>query len=382
MEQVAILAGGLVLDGQITDAATVTVATDRIVGVADGHHPITGHTFDASAHLVAPGLIDVHTHGANGVEAVSATATDLARLSAFYATRGVTGYLATLGGSLDRLTAGLVTVGRYVNDGHLHGARCLGIHLEGPFLNPELPGAFQPGSLLPPSLTILEQLVAASGDTIRLITLAPELPGADELIRWAVTRGIRCSAGHTSATTHDIDRAIELGLTGVTHTCNAMPPFHHRAPGTLGAVLFAHELTLELIADGIHLHPDTVRMIAAAAGPQRIALITDSVSAAGLPDGQYHLEEQHVTVAHDSARLADGTLAGGCSTLDRVVDNFEAWTGVSRGVALACGSLVSARHLGVPRGIIAPGTIADLAGFDDHGVAWTMVEGQIVFQRR
>ena len=304
----------------------------------------------------------------------------LARLATFYAEHGVTGFLATVGGSLEHIFAGIRAVRTHLEETPPFGARCLGIHLEGPFLSPEAPGAFRSESIIPPDLGIFEALVDAAGGHLRLITIAPEVPGATALVEAAVRHGVVCSAGHSVATGEQMAAAVEAGVRGVTHVFNAMSPFHHRRPGIVGAALTDPRLTTEVIADGLHVHPDAVRLLVASKGAGGIALVTDSIAAAGLADGHYDFEEQEIRVADGAARLADGTLAGSTLTMDVAVTNFALWTGLSWELAVRCATEVPARLLGRSSrsGAIAVGMDADLAGFTrDHLPLWTMVAGRL-----
>ncbi|MBI3764428.1 MAG: N-acetylglucosamine-6-phosphate deacetylase, partial [Chloroflexi bacterium] len=331
---------------------------------------------------VAPGLIDVHTHGAGGAQAIDGTPESLAKLSAFYARHGVTGFLATIAGANESIERGIGGVVEFLRGETPPGAAILGIHLEGPFINPARPGAFRPETIVPPDSTLLERYLDRAAGHMRLITLAPELDGALDLVRRAAARGIVVSAGHSQATWDEMRRAFDAGLRHATHTFNAMSGLHHRDPGILGAALADDRFTAEIIADGIHVHPAMVRLLVRAKRVERAVLITDSVGAAGLPEGTYHFEEMEITVSAGSARLANGTLAGSVLTMDRGVANLVAFGAASLPEAIAMGSLNPARAIGLGnrKGCVAPGMDADLIALDDDlQVRWTMVGGRMVY---
>lgn len=375
MTEVAIHAAHALIGGRLSAPVTLDVVDGRIAAIGP---PRGAGGVDASAATVVPGLLDIHTHGAAGVQVIDGAAADLERLATFYARHGVTGFLATVGGSRTSILAGVAAVRAYLDSGSRRGARCLGIHLEGPFISPLALGAFRPESALPADLDTFSELLDAAGGCLRSITLAPELEGADAVIELALRHGVVCSAGHSVASTAQVTRAVDAGVRGVTHLFNAMVPFHHRDPGLVGVALTDDRLTCELIADGVHVDPAAVRLAVRAKGVAGIALVSDSISATGLADGEYEFEEQSVTVAGAVARLRDGTLAGSTLTLDRAVANLARWAEVSWEDAVRCATEVPARLLGLAeqRGTIAVGGDADLAGFGpDHQLLWTMVGG-------
>jgi N-acetylglucosamine-6-phosphate deacetylase len=377
-----IRAGKALLDGVLTGPVTLTVTDGRISAVQAGRsrtsQPDAG--IDASDAVVVPGLIDLHTHGADGVQVIDGRVDDLDRLSSFYAAHGVTGYLATIGGSMDHILSGLAAVRAYLDRPPASGARCLGVHLEGPFISPQALGAFRADSVLAADPAVFAEILDAAGGHLRLVTIAPEVRGAEALIEMALAHGVVCSAGHSVATAEQLASAVDAGVRSVTHMFNGMAPFHHRRPGVIGAALTDPRLVTEVIADGIHVHPTALRLLARAKGPDRIALVTDSIAATGRPDGDYTFEEQPVTVAAGAARLADGTLAGSTLTLDRAVANFARWADIAWEDAVLSATRVPARLLGLDaqRGSIAAGQVADLAAFGtDRDLVWTMVAGEL-----
>lgn len=367
-------AGVIVDDGLIVDVVTNGEAA----------HTVADVRIDAQGAIVAPGLIDLHTHGAVGTETAGGSPDDLRRLCRYYATTGVTGFLASIGGSHERIRGaidGLVALRREPDP---DGARCLGIHLEGPFISPCCPGAFPVDTIVPPDPDVLAEYLALADGFVRTITVAPELDGADEVVRVARASGVVVALGHSSVDAAGTVAAIEMGATCVTHLFNAMPPLHHREPGLVGVALTDDRLVVELIADGVHIHPTVLALAQRVAGSERIALVTDSIAATGLEDGHYRFEEQEIIVADGVARLEDGTLAGSTLALDAAVRNFAAATAISWSEAVLSASAVPARLLGMSDriGSIAPGLAADLTAFDEDGtVRWTMVAGRVVHQR-
>ena len=239
------------------------------------------------------------------------------------------------------------------------GAEPLGLHLEGPMLDPARKGAHPTEWLRPPSPAVIEGWSRARG--VALVTLAPELPGALDVTRLLVRDGIVVSAGHTSATAAELAAAVSAGVTYVTHLFNAMTPFGHRQPGPVGFTLADHRVVAGLIADGIHVHRVAVAAAWRALGPARLNLVTDAVAALGMPPGPFRLGEQEVMLGPDGVRLPDGTLAGSALALDEAVRNLVAFTGCAAYEAVATVTSTPSRVLGLTgKGAVAPGFDADL----------------------
>ncbi len=369
--------GRLLLGNQLVEGAVV-VEGARIAAVLrdprDGDLP----SLVLDAEIVAPGLIDLQVNGGFGEE-VGADPAALSRLAAQLPRTGVTAFLPTVITYPRELYpaafAALATAHGAT------GARLLGLHLEGPFLSPQRPGAHR------------RELIEAAGadwldwlppDAVpRLVTLAPERPGALAMIRRLRDHGTLVSLGHTDATDEALRAGVDAGAEMATHLYNAMSPFSHRVPGAIGATLDDDRLTAGLIVDGVHSHPASVRLALRAKGIERICLVSDMMSAAGMPPGRYGLGCREVVVDETSARLRDGTLAGSILTLDQAVRNVVAWTGTTLADAIRMASEVPARLLGLTRtGRIVVGCDADLTLFDDRlMVTGTMVGGQTVYRR-
>lgn len=307
--------------------------------------------------VLAPAFLDIHIHGAAGHDVMEATPESLDAVSRFLATRGTGRFLATtVTAPMDatlRSLEGLAKRLKEAQEPEWVGARPLGIHLEGPFLSHAKRGVHPPEFLLSPDIAVFERMWEAAEGRIRLMTLAPELPGAEELAAHAVSRGVRVSLGHSNATAAETRPAISAGATSATHTFNAMRPLDHREPGILGTVLSTDSLYAELICDGIHVDPTLVPVWWRSKGADRAILVTDAMSAAGMPDGEYTLGGFPVMVANGRAS-ANGVLAGSVLTLDRAVKNFVAFTGapvetvvplVTRNPAAMTGLQDAAGHL-------------------------------------
>jgi N-acetylglucosamine-6-phosphate deacetylase len=261
----------------------------------------------------------------------------------------------------------------------------LGLHLEGPFLAPERPGAHPPEDLRVPVIPRGGGEIEAWIDPrwVRLVTLAPELPGALELIAALVERGIRVGLGHSNATYVEAELGIEAGARWTTHLFSAMRELHHREPGIAGAALADSRVRVALIPDGIHVHPALLSLVARLKGPEGVTLISDGMAASGMPPGRYNISSQDVIVDKTSARLADGRLAGSVILLDDAVRGMVKLAGRTRDEALRMATQTPAQALGLDdRGRLAPGCRADLAAFaPDLQVEWTAMAGEVVYRR-
>ncbi|MBA4384051.1 MAG: N-acetylglucosamine-6-phosphate deacetylase [Anaerolinea sp.] len=355
------------------------------LGSGDPSHAVEQQAticIDCHGGTLLPGFIDLHTHGAIGADFVFGKSEEMQKISTFFAQHGVTGFLAsTYAASQPEITSAIETIGGTM--GSEPGARILGIHLEGPWLNPLKAGAQSMGNIR--TATPEEALTYLDTGLIRLVALSPEITENQWLIKECTDRNITVSAGHSAATFAEMRAAVQLGITQITHCFNAMSSLHHREPGVVGAALSLPELRCELIADNIHVHPAVMDILVKAKTPRGVILITDSISAAGMPDGIYSLEGQPVTLVDGAARLADGTLAGSTLTMDAALRNFSAATGLPIEEIWMCSSLNAAQaiHLDDHKGRIAPGYDADLVLLDSNlHVLITMVEGQVCFDGR
>jgi len=354
------------------------------VWVKDGRIAEPGDTtstsvIDAQGLYVAPGFIDLQVNGGAGQNFEDASLEEIRKIVDFYVSHGTTGLLpTTVTAPIDRIRG---TIDRVKQVDH---PAILGMHIEGPFISQERKGAQNPEYILEPSLDKFNELVAGHEEFIKIVTLAPERPGADRLISRIREIGAVPSLGHSDATYDQAIAAIEHGIGLFTHMFNAMRGFHHRAPGAVGAALVSNVM-VELIADGIHVHPGAMKLLYKVKGPDQICLITDAISAAGLADGEYRLGGLQVFVKAATARLADGTLAGSTLTMDKAVQNFMAATGCSLPEAVKAASLNPARLLGIGdrKGSIEVGKDADLVIFDKElNIHYTIIGGKVVYEDR
>lgn len=332
--------------------------------------PAGARVLDYPGATIAPSFFDVHFHGAAGHDVMEADPAALDMIGRFIASRGTAAYLATtVTAPLDQTLRALEGLANEIAKLPEPGrARPLGIHLEGPFLSHEKRGVHPPEHLLPPSTATFDRLVDAAHGHVRLITIAPELPGADELIRHAVSRGVRVSLGHSNATAAETKAGIAAGGSSATHTFNAMRALDHREPGILGTVLTNDDLYADLICDGVHTTPEIVRLWWRAKGPERAILITDALAAAGMPEGEYFLGGFAVEVK-DGRAMARGVLAGSVLTLDRALSNFVQFTGatVEQGLRLLSRNPAAMTGLDHRAGSIVSGRAANLVAVDERG---------------
>jgi N-acetylglucosamine-6-phosphate deacetylase len=339
--------------------------------------------FDFPDATLAPAFLDVHIHGAAGHDVMEATPEALNTMGRFLASHGTGSYLATtVTASLDATLRSLSGLAKLLATLPGPGETVtwpVGIHLEGPFLSHSKRGVHPPDLLLAPDIPVFDKLYEAAEGNVQLMTLAPELPGAVELAAHATARGVRVSVGHSDATAAETRAAIAAGAVSATHTFNAMRPLDHREPGILGVVLTTDSLFAELICDGIHNTPEMVKIWWRCKGPERAILITDAMSAAGMPDGEYQLGGFKVQVANGKASLGD-VLAGSVLTLDRALTNFLAFTGASveEGLRLLTANPASMTGLGNHAGSLSVGEPANVVAVDrSGGLVASFVNGKI-----
>ena len=302
--------GRVVTPEGVLSPGWIRVTGDRIDAIGPGQaaqgSPPPGQdagadVVDLSGHWVLPGFVDIHVHGGGGTSFTEGTSADARNVVEFHRRHGSTTLLASLvTAPLTELQGRAALLADLADDGVIAG-----IHLEGPFLSPARRGAQDPGHMLAPDVAVFERLRAAARGHLRVLTLAPELPGAIRMVQAASRAGVTVAIGHTDATAEETSAAIDAGATHATHLFNGMRPPHHREPGAAGALLDRDEVSCEVIADGAHLHDMTIRLAARAAGPGRLVLITDAMAAAGMPDGRYRLGSMRVDVAGGVARLAE-----------------------------------------------------------------------------
>jgi N-acetylglucosamine-6-phosphate deacetylase len=337
-------------------------------------------------HLV-PGFVDVHVHGGGGYDVMSGRVDDIVGMSRFHAGHGTTSFLATtLTADRESIELAIQSVLQAMKQG-TGGAEVLGVHLEGPFINEARRGAQNPAFIRPGTVEELSGFIAASQRNIRLMTMAPEGLGATDVIRYAVGEGVTVSIGHSDADYETVRQAVQCGATHVTHLFNGMSPLHHRKPGVAGAAMMIDELSVELICDGHHVHPELISYIFRSKPADRVVLITDAVSVAGLPEGnEYDLGGLPCYMKRGQVRLkSTDDLAGSCLTMDQALLNTMKYTKLSLNEILPALTINPARQIGAAdrKGSIEIGKDADLIILDhDYNVTATYVKGKNVFPGR
>ena len=323
----------------------------------------SGEVLELGGRWLAPGLIDTHVHGGAGAQCNTPDPDEVDAVAAFHALHGTTALLATTAAApLDELEASLAAIAR-------SGPIVIGAHLEGPFLSAEWPGAMDPSAFADPDPDAVARLLEAGAGTVAMMTLAPELPGALELIGALTGSGAVASLGHTDASYEQAEAAVAAGARSVTHLFNAMRPLHHRDPGAIGAALDLPQVGCELICDGVHVDPVVLRLAHRIKSSARVRLVTDAIAAAGMPDGRYRLGAAAVDVSGGIARVPSGeSLAGSTLTMDAAVRHAVEYLHVPVPEALAMASANPARMLGIDhrKGAIAAGLDADLVILDDE----------------
>ncbi|MFD1542426.1 N-acetylglucosamine-6-phosphate deacetylase [Nonomuraea guangzhouensis] len=351
----------------------LTIEDGRITHVGHGAAPRAGHSL-GGRHVV-PGFVDIHNHGGAGGSFPTGEHDGAREAVALHERHGTTTMVASLvTGAPDDLARATASLAELCDDGLLAG-----IHFEGPYISRARCGAHNPELLRDPSPQEFAGLLAAGREHVRMLTIAPELPGALDTIRAAAAEGVIAALGHSDATYEQTLAGIEAGATVATHLYNALPPLGHRTPGPVAALLEDERITIELINDGVHVHPAMLRLAYEVAGPARTALITDAMAAAGMGDGTYVLGSMDVIVADGVARLAEGgSIAGSTLTMDVAFRRTVQEVGLTLPEAVQLTSMTPARVLGVDgtTGSIAVGKAADLVVLSDElEVAGVMKRG-------
>ena len=346
-------------------------------------YPENATVVDLGDTTVVPGFLDIHLHGGAGLDLMRALVEELPRLGKFLTLHGVIGYFATtVAAPLDATCAALERLADAIENkapaDHGIVARPLGIHLEGPFLSHKRRGVHPPEYLVEPTIPIFERLWQAARGHVRMMTIAPEIPGAMEVISEAVRRKVCVSIGHSDADLPAARQAVGAGAHHATHTFNAMRPLDHRDPGIIGEVLSDDTMTADIIADGIHVSPEVVKLFLEAKGPERAVLITDAISATGMPDGHYQLGPIQVEV-RDGKCTAGDSLAGSVLTMDRAIRNITKFSNWTLREAVRAATLNPAHAVGLSKqyGKLAAGAEANFVVLTPTGdVLKTVVGGR------
>ncbi|MBO8162007.1 MAG: N-acetylglucosamine-6-phosphate deacetylase, partial [Thermosipho sp. (in: Bacteria)] len=340
---------------------------------------------DYEGEYVVPGFIDIHCHGGNGYDTMDSTEATLKEISIFKGKNGCTGFLpTTVTSSINDKLRAIEKIKKYKKQHPNEGAEILGIHLEGPFINPKQKGAQREDLIIPISLGVMENFINESGGLIKIVTYAPELDKNFKFTSFLKLNNIIPSVGHSFAEYETIIDAIKCGLRSASHTFNQMKGIHHRQPGTVGAVLTEEGLFAEIIADCVHVHPATIKLLVKAKGTNRVILVTDAIRAAGLHDGTYDLGGQNVIVKNGEARLETGNLAGSILTMNKAIKNMVERVGINIQDCIKMASLNPARLLGLDkdRGSLLPGKRADITILDKNfNVIHTIREGRSIYSR-
>jgi N-acetylglucosamine-6-phosphate deacetylase len=375
--------GTLVTPHEILREHTLVIEEDTILAVEP--NPLLPEpedvVIDATRKWVCPGLIDLHGHGAMGVNVMEGRYEDVHQIAKFYAKHGVTAYLpSTWSAGPEQIMRAITSVATcpQFDDGAQH----LGIHVEGPYLNPDHRGAQPREVIRKPDPAEYEAWLETG--IVRLVTIAPEIEGALEFIDMAVPQGVEFAIGHSGASYEEVVTAADHGVRQVTHLFNGMLGLHHRRPGTLGGCLVEDRLYVQIIADGIHVHPEMIKLAVRVKPPGRVILITDAIRGAGMPDGDYDFGGQIVSVRDGVSRTPEGGLAGSTLTMDHALRNVMSFTGLPLNKVLPMATSVPAEAMGLAdeKGSLRPGADADIVLLDRGlHVDMTMIGGRVVYER-
>lgn len=382
---IALLGGNIVTPFRILENSGLITKEDKIyeIDLRDNLNIPSGcDTIDVEGMYVVPGFVDLLVHGGGGYGFSDENDDSFQKISEYFFKHGSTSMLGSLHAKPEKnLLSDLSRLAKYIKDNPNSNIKA--IHMEGPYLNPVLKGAMNEDYLWKPSIESFNKMWEASEGLIKIMTIAPELPGALDVIREASFRGVVCSIGHSTADYETIDKAISNGAAHVTHIFNAMKQMHHREPSLITASLLRDELKIELIADKLHVHPAVMELLLKTKTSKGIILITDSIRAGGMHDGEFQFSDQKVILNNNKATLVDGTLAGSTLTLDNAIKNLLDTTTASITDAVRMASLNGAKVIGIDRGIIASGKTADLVVLDKNWkVQYTILNGEIRYKRK
>jgi N-acetylglucosamine-6-phosphate deacetylase len=335
---------------------------------------------------VIPGMIDIHIHGSNGADVMDCSEEGLKEMAKSLVREGTTSFLATtMTQSPDVIKKALKTVADYIGKQDINEAEILGVHLEGPFINAERAGAQPLEYIVNPDIELFQEFQEASKGLIKIVTVAPEKENGLEFVKFLKEHHVIGSIGHSTATCFQAEASFEAGSQHITHFYNGLNPLHHREASVVGAALLHDEQLVEMIVDGIHIDPKVVALTYKVKGSSRILLVTDSMRAKYLPDGEYDLGGQKVSVHHGEARIETGSLAGSIIRMDVAMRNMMKFTNCSLSDIVKMTSENQARQIRLfeRKGSIAPGKDADLVILDEeHNVIMTICRGNIAYKRK
>lgn len=382
-----VLVGGKVVTPfRILNDATIVIQDNKIYELgksADIKIPKDANVIDCSGKTITPGFVDLLVHGGGGYAFAGGDPESIEKVARYFLEHGSTTMLASLYARPEELL--LSDVRKLADYIIAHPeSNIKGIHMEGPYLNKELKGAMNESYLWKPTVESWNKMWEASRGLIRLMSIAPELPGAIEVMREASFRNVVLSIGHSMANYDEIELAIDNGAAHVTHMFNAMSPFHHRKPGVILGALLRNELKIELIADTLHVHPAVMEFLLKVKGANGIIAVSDSIRAGGMHEGEYDFADQKVFMKDSKAILKDGTLAGSTLTLNKAVKNLVQTANAKLTDAVRMAGLNGAKVINLEhsKGVISSGRIADIVVMDDeYEVDMTIQNGKIVYQR-
>ena len=354
----------IVLKDEVIENGFIEFSKGKIVQVCKGRYFKKDNAIDAKGNIVMPGFIDVHVHGSAGIDFMDATVDDFKKISDSLYNEGVTTYLAT---TLTSDNASLTKVCENVAKASEENPSLYGIHLEGPYISVKYKGAQNEKYIRKPDVEELKQLIKSSNGLVRYISLAPEYENACKFIKEAVKLGVVCSCGHSDATFFNVEEAMKAGLTNLTHTHNAMSPYHHRNPGVMNAAFYFDELNCELICDRIHVCDDTLKTFVKAVGSDRVIMITDALKIKNSNIKEFQLFGLDCEAKNGAAYLKTGPLAGSLLTMDKGIRNMKEVCGLSLCELAKISSFNAAKSLHLnDRGEIAVGKLADLVILDEE----------------
>ena len=386
LKKKVIINGVIITPGEILKNRIIIIEGPVITSIVSKTPQKTGdciEIIDASGSYIAPGFIDLHVHGGGGADTMDGTPGSLEKIAETHCSFGTTSFLpTTMTMDRDTIIKSLQNI-RKVSIRGTGTSEILGIHIEGPYINPEKKGCHREEDIIKPTVEKFTELNESAGGLIKIVTIAPEVEGAIDFIKWLTGIRIIASAGHSNAKYDKVKEAVEAGLSQVTHIFNAMGGLHHREPGLAGAALSIDELYAELIADCIHVHPAVMKVMIDSKGTDKVLLITDAIRATGIDVEISELGGQKVIVKDKQARLEDETLAGSTLTMDSAVRNLVEKVGISIPDAIKMATINPARSIGVEKrkGSIEPGKDADIVLLNrDLEVDMTIAKGKIIYQ--